>query len=121
VHLERRDGYHLWVGGPVPRGFAGITLGPLVIVRDAEPSVHLLRHEQVHVRQWRRHGPIGFPVRYVSSYLLWRLRRKGHLGAYHRIPFEIEAEWIARRTPEPEPGDSQRPAERRVRSRLTDR
>ena len=28
--IERRNGYWLWVGGPVPPGSAGITLGKLV-------------------------------------------------------------------------------------------
>jgi hypothetical protein len=52
----------------------------------------------VHVRQWRRHGVIGFPIRYVGSYVLGRLRGKGHRGAYLRIPLEIEADWVARRS-----------------------
>lgn len=99
MSFERRDGYRLWVGGPVPPGSAGITIGSVVIVRHGhEHSARLLRHEQVHVRQWRRHGPIGFPVRYLGSYALWRFRRKGHRGAYLRIPMEIEAEWVARRS-----------------------
>ena len=88
----------LWVGGPVPKGMAGITLGPLVIVRDGCVTERLLRHELVHVRQWRRHGVLGFGVRYLGHYALWRLRRKGHHGAYLRIPMEIEAEWVARRS-----------------------
>ena len=99
MRIERRNGYRLWVGGPVPKGSDGITLGSLVIVREGcERSSYLLRHEQVHVRQWRRHGPIGFPVRYLGSYLLWRARRKDHRGAYLRIPLEVEADWLARRT-----------------------
>ena len=98
LRLERRDGYPLWVGGPVPRGTVGITLGSLVIVRDGCVSERLLRHELVHVRQWRRHGVVGFGARYLGHYLLWRLRRKGHHGAYLRIPMEIEAEWVARRS-----------------------
>jgi hypothetical protein len=99
VGIERRDGYRLWVGGPVPNGADGITLGSLVIVRDGlQHSPYLLRHEQVHVRQWRRHGVIGFSVRYVGAYAAWRLRRKGHNGAYLRIPLEIEADWVARRS-----------------------
>lgn len=97
--LERRDGYRLWIGGPVPKGSDGITLGSLVIVRaGCEKSSALLRHERVHVRQWRRHGVVGFGVRYVGSYLIWRARLKGHRGAYLRIPLEIEAEWVARRS-----------------------
>lgn len=98
MRMEARDGYRLWEGGPVPRGAAGITLGHLVIVRKGlADDEHLLRHELVHVRQWRRHGIVGFLVRYLGSYLVWRLRRKGHDGAYRRIPLEIEAEWVARR------------------------
>jgi hypothetical protein len=97
--FEQRDGYRLWIGGPVPRGSAGITIGSTVIVREgAETSAYLLRHELVHVRQWRRHGWVGFLVRYLAPYALWRLRRKGHHGAYLRIPLEIEADWVARRS-----------------------
>jgi len=97
--IEKRDGYRLWVGGPVPKGADGITLGSTIIVRSGhENSVHLLRHEQVHVRQWRRYGVVGFSVRYAGSYAIWRLRRKDHRGAYLRIPMEIEAEWVARRS-----------------------
>ena len=97
--IERREGYRVWEGGPVPRGVDGITFGSLVIVRDGfAKSPLLMRHEQVHVRQWRRYGFLGFSARYVGSYLVWRCRRKGHHGAYLRIPLEIEASWIARRS-----------------------
>ncbi len=57
-----------------------------------------MRHERVHVRQWARHRAVGFLVRYLGAYLLWRLRGKGHRGAYLRIPLEIEADWVARRS-----------------------
>jgi len=98
-HREHRgERYRLWVGGPVPQGAVAITVGSLIIVRDGyEYSEHLLRHELVHVRQWRRHGFLGFGVRYVAAYAKWRLCRKGHYGAYLRIPLEVEAEWSARR------------------------
>jgi hypothetical protein len=97
--IERRDGYRLWIGGPVPKGSTAITLGSVIIVRHGhEDSPYLLRHEQVHVRQWRRYGVVGFGVRYLGAYALWRMRLKGHKGAYHRIPLEIEADWIARRS-----------------------
>lgn len=96
--MERRDGYTLWEGGPVPPGADAITLGTLVIVRRGKVSDYILRHELVHVRQWRRYGRAGFIVRYLGSYARWRLRRKGHHGAYVRIPLEIEADWVARRS-----------------------
>ncbi len=96
--FERGEGHWRWVGGPVPPGAAAITLGRLVIVRRrAAGDPHLLRHELVHVAQWRRLGVVGFLVRYLGSYLRWRLRGHGHRAAYLRIPLEVEAEWQARR------------------------
>ncbi len=98
MRLERREGYWLLVGGPVPRGADAITIGPVISVRRSRASSrYLLHHELVHVRQWRRHGVLGFGTRYLGAYALWRLRRKGHRGAYLRIPFEVEADWVARR------------------------
>ena len=96
--FERGDGHWRWVGGPVPPGAAAITLGRLVIVRRrAAGDAHLMRHELVHVAQWRRLGVTGFLVRYLGSYLRWRLGGHGHRAAYLRIPLEIDAEWRARR------------------------
>lgn len=86
----------MWVGGPVPPGAAAITLGRLVSVRSwAADSERLLRHELVHVRQWRELGVVGFLVRYVGAYLRWRLVGYPHWAAYRRIPLEVEAEWEA--------------------------
>ena len=81
----------------MPKGVDGITLGSLVIVRPGKASTYQLRRELVHVRQWRRYGKVGFAARYLGSYLVWRLRRKGHHGAFLRVPLEIEADWVARR------------------------
>jgi hypothetical protein len=96
VGIERADGHWLWVGGPVPRGSAGITLGRLVIVRERAGSDRLLRHELVHVRQFERMGFVRFVIRYVSHYLRWRVRGYPHDGAYRRIPQEVEAYWLER-------------------------
>ena len=82
----------------MPKGADGITLGSLVIVRRGKASPYLLRHELVHVRQWKRFGIVGFGVRYLGPYALWRLRGKDHRSAYLRIPLEIEADWVARRS-----------------------
>ena len=95
--LERHPTHWLWVGGPVPPGAAAWTLGPLVIVRRrAAGNGALIRHELVHVAQWRRLGVIGFLCRYLCAYLAWRLRGHVHRDAYRRIPLEIEADWQAR-------------------------
>ncbi|MFZ4720382.1 MAG: hypothetical protein ACOYMR_13215 [Ilumatobacteraceae bacterium] len=96
--IESRDGYRLWEGGPVPRGADALTLGWLVIVRRGRATPYLLRREAVHVRQQRRFGVVGYGIRYAGSYVTWRLRRKGHRGAALRIPLEVEADWVARRS-----------------------
>ena len=106
---QRFDGHWLWVGGPVPSGADGITIGSIIIVRSktvTSPGFpRLLRHEMVHVGQWGRFGFVGFLVRYVGEYLRLRSRGYGHDGAYRRIPFEIEArveserEWCTTRRP----------------------
>ena len=96
-------GHLLWIGGPVPRGAEGITLGGCVIVRKSvalgsSAFDELLRHEQVHVAQFRELGAARFVLGYVRSYLRWRVRGYGHWAAYRRIPLEVEARWIASQT-----------------------
>jgi hypothetical protein len=98
VLIERHPDHWRWVGGPVPPGAAAITIGPVISVRTAAAAAdRLLRHELGHVEQWRRHGWVGFLVRYLGSYVRWRLLGHRHWDAYRRIPLEVEAEWRARR------------------------
>ena len=98
MRLRRHGDHWLLIGGPVPPGSAAITLGSLIIVRRRSASnARLLRHELVHVGQWRRYGVAGFLRRYLGAYLRWRLRGHPHWAAYRRIPFEVEAEWVSRR------------------------
>jgi hypothetical protein len=98
MRFERRRGALFVVGGPVPRGSSAITFGPVVLIRrGSETSPYLIEHELVHVAQWRERGVLAFSARYLGAYAVWRLRRKGHRGAYVRIPFEVEADWLARR------------------------
>jgi hypothetical protein len=88
----------IWEGGPVPPGAAAITIGRVISVRQqAAGDELLLRHELVHVGQWRQFGVIGFLRRYLGAYGRARASGYGHWAAYRRIPFEIEAEWVARR------------------------
>lgn len=96
--IERRSGYRLWVGGPVPPGADAWTLGSLVIVRRrSAEQAHLLAHELEHVHQWRELGAVGFLRSYLAAYFHWRLRGYPHAASYRRIPAEISAEWRARR------------------------
>ena len=47
--------------------------------------------------QWSDFGVVGFLRRYLGAYLRSRVHGYSHKGAYRRIPFEVEAEWVARR------------------------
>ncbi len=96
MRVERRGPAWLLIGGPVPRGFDAITVGRVISVRErAASSAALLRHELVHVDQYQRMGVVRFLATYVASYVGGRLRGYGHLGAYRRIPQEIEAVWLS--------------------------
>ncbi len=96
--LQRHADHWRWVGGPVPPGAAAITIGKVISIRRrAAADEQLLRHELVHVRQWRELGAFRFLVMYLGAYVYWRLRGYPHWAAYRRIPLEVEAEWEARR------------------------
>ena len=100
MRIERRDGAVLVSSRGAAPGAAATALGRFVFVRERSAgSERLIRHELVHVQQWRSHGVLGFLRRYLRAYLGWRLRRYPHWAAYRRIPLEIEAEWEARGTP----------------------
>lgn len=76
----------------LPLGVAGMTLGRLIVLhRDHLGDETLLRHELVHVRQWRELGVPRFLWRYLSAYVAGRLRGLGHQAAYRAIPLEVEA------------------------------
>lgn len=98
LRIERKPGYRVWVGGPVPPGAGAWTLGTLIIVRShlADRAL-LMAHEREHVRQWREQGRVRFLAAYLGSYVRWRLRFYPHKAAYRRIPAEVTAEWRSRR------------------------
>jgi hypothetical protein len=66
----------------LPRRFIAVTLGSRVYTPLAKLSAATLRHERVHVAQWKRHGAFRFAILY-----LWYHFRHG----YERNPFEVEA------------------------------
>jgi hypothetical protein len=97
----------------VPPGSAAMTLGSWILVRRGyEHDALLMRHELVHVEQYRRHGVIPFLVRYLAAYVGQRLLGWPHLAAYRRIPFEIEADWRSRRAGIEPGGGRPQPRER---------
>ena len=98
MRLVRRSGYLALEGGPVPRGAAAITLGPVVSIRaDSVGHERLEAHEAVHVRQWRAQGWLWFAASYLGGYLGGRLAGRSHHDAYLHLPAEAAAEWEAQR------------------------
>ncbi len=82
--LEGCGGALQWVLGPWA---AAVTLGHVILARDAGRLDHWREHERRHVRQYERWGPLFLP-----AYLLggaWCLIRGRH--PYRDNPFEIDA------------------------------
>jgi len=97
MRVEKRNGYRVVVGGPVPPQADAITLGKTILVRkQAADHSGLMAHELVHVRQFQDLGALGFVIRYVGAYARFRLSGYSHMAAYRRIPLEIEASWLSR-------------------------
>lgn len=64
-------------------GFSAITMPwRACYYLDWPPPDGLIAHEEIHLEQIQRHGPLGFAARY-----LWLLMRHG----YEAHPMEIEA------------------------------
>ena len=68
-------------------GASAMTLGHVVIARDAELLDLTRDHERVHVHQCERWGPLFFPAYLLCS--AWIFLRRG--DAYRDNPFEREA------------------------------
>jgi hypothetical protein len=72
---------------PLPGGASAMTLGHVVIARDAASHTSTREHERVHVRQCERWGPLFIPS-YLLMSLVLKIRGK---DAYRDNPFEREA------------------------------
>ena len=72
---------------PMSGGAAALTLGHVVIARDAQSLETTRTHERVHVRQCERWGPLFVPA-YLAASLIAVLRGR-HF--YFDNVFEIEA------------------------------
>ena len=61
MRVEKRNGYRVVVGGPVPPQAEAITLGTTIFVRRRSCEHQgLMAHELVHVRQFKEMGPVRF-------------------------------------------------------------
>jgi hypothetical protein len=72
---------------PLRGGALAITLGHVVLGRDARALDETRAHERVHVRQYERWGPLFVPAYVAAS--IWAVVRGGHF--YFDNVFEREA------------------------------
>ena len=79
VKVHYRSRFARWA---LPRKYVAVTLWDHVFTRLEHLEESILRHEEVHVRQWKRHGLVRFAFLYT-----WFHFRYG----YCRNPFEVEA------------------------------
>ncbi len=99
-----------WV--PIAGGASAITLGHVVVGRDAECLARCRDHEQVHVRQYERWGPLMIPAYFASSLVAWLRGRHYYLdNAFERAA--RRAAMLPPRVPSPDPAPaSQEPPPR---------
>ena len=72
---------------PLAGGATALTLGHVVLARDAQSLAATRAHERVHVRQCERWGPLFVPA-YLAASLIATLRGR---HCYFDNPFEREA------------------------------
>ncbi|HEV3122236.1 MAG TPA: hypothetical protein VGY53_10045 [Isosphaeraceae bacterium] len=72
--LEFHGGFARWLARTV--GFGAMTLGHVIIGRDARSLDVCRDHEQAHVRQAERFGPLFIPAYLAAS--AWAWWRGGH-------------------------------------------
>ena len=70
-----------------PHGVMAMTLGHTIVGRSRAALSVVRDHEQVHVRQYERWGPLFIPAYLGCSFWLWLQKR----DAYYENPFEVEA------------------------------
>lgn len=88
--LEAHGGFSAFVLRrlvPLPGGATAMTLGHVVIARDAAGHESTRAHERIHVRQCERWGPLFIPVYLLTAVVLRARGKDGYLDN----PFEREA------------------------------
>ena len=94
-----------WMSYALGSGVAAMTIANSIFVAgswydkviDGEQP-DLLRHELVHVAQWRMEGRARFLARYIGDYVRNRSMGLSHRVAYRAIGFEAEAFDVSERT-----------------------
>ena len=78
---------------PQPFAFSAMTLGHVILALDRAALTQLRQHEQVHVRQYERWGPLFLPAYLLSSFMQLLRGR----NPYRENHFERQAYALAKR------------------------
>ncbi|AWV98894.1 hypothetical protein DJ013_12205 [Arcticibacterium luteifluviistationis] len=70
---------------------SGIAIFPFIIVRSQVPSVTLLNHEKIHIRQQIELLVVFFYIWYVLEWFMHYLKVRNFWAAYRMISFEKES------------------------------
>lgn len=82
-------GYLRWMIHPK---YAAAAIWPLVIIREPKYALpHIIRHEQIHLKQQIELLVLPFYLIYTAEYVVARIKGKTHAEAYMGISFEKEA------------------------------
>jgi len=84
---EIAGGLLRWLPGP----FVAMTLGHAVLARDARALDGCRAHEQAHVRQYERWGPLFIPLYLCSSALVWLRGGRPYLDNHFERQARAEA------------------------------
>lgn len=85
--IEFHGGFVSWALDRLAGNVIGMTLGHTILGQTASGLALVRDHEQVHVRQYERWGPVFLPAYLLSSAYLWLRGR----DCYRENPFEVEA------------------------------
>ncbi|MEL6898915.1 MAG: hypothetical protein AAFP90_22675 [Planctomycetota bacterium] len=86
-NLEAHSPGLRWLLSNLPMPARAMTLGHVIIGVNQRALRVTRLHEQVHVRQYERWGPLFIPAYLTCSAYLWMKGR----NAYRDNPFEVEA------------------------------
>lgn len=74
-----------------PKDIKGFTFGKFIVIRNDNPSEELIKHELVHVKQYKKLGVIVFLTCYYSQMIYYYIKLGDINKAYRTISFEREA------------------------------
>jgi hypothetical protein len=75
----------------LPDEYKAVMLFGFIFFREKNPSEDLVRHEEIHLMQYKKDGAIKFYSSYIYQYIKNLIRYKNHNDAYRNISYEVEA------------------------------